>query len=346
MACGAVGSTISAYLARGGVDVHVVDPWFQHVEAIKSDGLTLESLTETFQSRPTAHHLDELADLGAADVIFIASKSYDTRWLTRLAQDHMHDRTIVLSSQNGMNDKVIADIVGPRVIGCVVAMAVELFRPAHPRRTSGEEWGTLILGDLGLGDVDRIDELVEMLSPLDGVSLATELWPERWGKLTLNVMSNALGGLTGLTTNGLWSDEAVVDVLTALGHEVALTAQAHGIAMAPVLHAITHAEWLSASELGNPGWLAIRDRMYQIAATRTGGRENLPSLLQDIRKSRRTEVDFLNGWVARAANDVGVAAPLNTAIVEALRPVELGLAQSSYDNLVPLTKLVHEVYGR
>jgi 2-dehydropantoate 2-reductase len=297
-------------------------------------------------AHPQAHHLDELPSLGKADVVFVAMKSYDTSWIAKLATEHMHDRTVVLSSQNGMNDKTIADIVGPgHVLGCVVEMGVELFTPAQVRRTSGAEWGTLVVGDLGLGDAGRIDEIAELLSPMDGVSTAGDLWPYRWSKLTLNVMSNALGGLTGLSTNGLWSDEAVVDVLIALGHEVALTARANGISMAPVLHGITHEQWLAATAVGNPGWLAIREIMYGIAGTRTGDKENLPSLLQDIRKSRRTEVDYLNGWIARGGAAVGVATPANAAIVDALRPVELGRRPAARDNVLPLTKLVHAQYA-
>ena len=347
MGCGAVGSVVAASLSRGGRDVSVVDPWFQHVEAIKAHGLTIKCLDEEFTASPTAFHLSELDNLGNFDLLIIAAKSYDTNWMTLLAKDHMTAEASALSLQNGMNDERVAKIVGAtRVYGAVVTMTAELLGPGVARRTSDANQGTLILGNLGWGaDPAQIAELASELSALDAVLTVDDIWPERWGKLTLNVMSNALSGITGLTTKRLWSDDTALDVLIALGREAALVATACGIELAPVLRSIPHDAWLSAVDTGCEAWCGIRTTMKHLAAGRSGAKENLPSLLQDIRKGRRTEVDFLNGWIAEQGRRVGVQTPANVATIGALRPIELGLAASNRANITDLAEFVRSSYA-
>jgi 2-dehydropantoate 2-reductase len=89
----------------------------------------------------------------------------------------------------------------------------------------------------------------------------------------------------------------------------------------------------------------MREVMIEIAATRSGDRENVPSLLQDIRKGRRTEVDYLNGWVAATGATVGVATPTHTAIVPEVRSVELGHRPPAPENVATLAASVAGWYA-
>jgi 2-dehydropantoate 2-reductase len=158
-------------------------------------------------------------------------------------------------------------------------------------------------------------------------------------------MSNALAGLTNYTTKELWANPAVIDVLIALGRECALVAQARGIHMAPVLQKIPHELLVSATSTKTAEWAEVRSLLTSVAATRTGKRENTPSLLQDVKKGRRTEVDYINGWIAREAAAAGIDAVLNRAIVREVRPVELGQRPAAPDNAAPLSALVNDYYG-
>lgn len=345
---GAVGSVIAGFLARAGREIEIVDPWFQHVEAVKESGMRVEAVEEDFVSKVRAHNLDDLEGLGTYDVIIVASKSYDTTWLTRLAQRHLGEETVVLSAQNGMNDCTIGDIVGQnRVVGCIVVMACELVSPAHARRTSDGEDVSLILGELGgTQETPRVRELVNFLSPVGKIGAVADAWGERWGKLTLNVMSNGLAGLTNYTTKELWSNPGIIDVLIALGRECSLVASARGIEMAPVLQKIPHALLNAATSTHTPEWAEVRALLTGVAATRTGKRENTPSLLQDVKKGRRTEIDYINGWLAREAEAVGIDAAVNKAIVTEVRSVERRLRPPAPENAAPLSALVADYYGR
>jgi 2-dehydropantoate 2-reductase len=344
---GAIGSVIAGFLAREGRDIEIVDPWFQHVEAIKSNGVRVEAVEEDFVTQVPAHHLDELEGLGTYDIVVIAPKSYDTTWMARLATRHIGDDTVVLSAQNGMNDLTIGRIVGQsRMVACVVVMACELVGPGHTKRTSDGNYVSLTFGELGGTEVTpRVKQVEEFFSPIGKADAVADAWEERWGKLTLNVMSNALAGLTNYTTKELWANPAVIDVLIALGRECALVARERGIHMAPVLQKIPHELLISATSTKTSEWAEVRRLLTSVAATRTGSRENTPSLLQDIKKGRRTEVDYINGWIGREAEAAGIDAVVNRAIVREVRSVELGQRPAAPGNAAPLSALVDEYYG-
>src|SRR5215468_10646990 len=83
---GAVGSYIGAFLSRSGHDVTLVDPWTEQVEAINASGISATGPHEPFVARPSAVRVDEAGPLrGRFDIAFVAVKSYDTDWATRLA---------------------------------------------------------------------------------------------------------------------------------------------------------------------------------------------------------------------------------------------------------------------
>jgi 2-dehydropantoate 2-reductase len=343
---GAIGGIVAAYLARAEVDVVLVDPWFQHVEAIRDNGLRLESIEETFVAHPRALHLGEIANAGEIDIAIIATKSYDTAWMARLIATCLTEDGTVLSAQNGMNEPTIVSLLGERrTIGCVVPMSAEMREPGSVRRTSSLDWGSLILGDLAGGCGPRVAGTAAALEPVTGVATTDDIAGALWGKMTLNVMGNVLAGLTGYTTRRLWTDSDALDVQVALAREVTLLAHDSGVAAEPVLRTVTQEILLGAETIGDANWLEAKRRMTEVGESRTGKKENVPSLLQDIRKGRRTEVSQLNGWVVDESSRRGRQAPVNAAVAVAGREVELGRLTSEPANVPPLHAVVESVYG-
>lgn len=344
---GGVGSIIAAYLARGGRNVTIADGWSEHIETVKESGITIEAVEGDFNVAVDAIHLDELPSYAKADVIVVASKSYDTRTMSLLAREAMHDETVVMSAQNGMNDATVAGVVGvDQTVACVVAFGADLIGPGRSRRTSAINTGSIVIGHLRPGrSRAQLEELFDHFEPLGGVRIADDVWPERWGKLTLNSMSNALAGLTGLMSNNLWSEPKTLDIIIALGHETASVAAADGVAMAPVLGRIPHGLWLEASSSSKPAWGKIAEHMRGVSAERTGAQANRASLLQDIMKGRRTEIDYLNGWVYRKGLELGVEAPTHAMLVSELYPVQRGRTAPSLINASKMSALVEKIYS-
>jgi len=114
------------------------------------------------------------------------------------------------------------------MVGSVVVMGGHLLDAGTVRRTSPDAAGSLILGNLNDTNDYMLEQMEDYFSPLGGLRISTNIWPDRWSKLTLNSMSNTMAGLSGLKTSTLWSNQNCLDDIIALGHECALVAQAAG----------------------------------------------------------------------------------------------------------------------
>lgn len=341
---GAIGSVLAGHLARAGRDVVLVDTWYRHLEMIRRYGLEVETFEETFRASPRVLHLDRIAELGATDVLVLAVKSYDTPWVAHLLREHLAPGGVVLSAQNGMNEQVLVGSFGQeRTIGCVVPMGAECFTPGRVRRTTGPDWEALLLGELDGSMSGRVAELRELFDAVGTVAVTDEIHRELWGKLTLNVMSNSVGGLTGRTTKAMWTTPPIADCLIAMAHESIRVATAAGITVAPVLKRLSHGLLQQADHMKSESWHEARSTLNEIGNTRSGNKENLPSLLHDVIKGRRTEIDYLNGWIVRAGREHGVPTPVNETCVELVHDLEIG-GEPGDERLEPLVATVRRHY--
>src|SRR5690349_14317257 len=140
---GAVGGYVGGHLAQFGEDVTLIDPWPEHIEAIRGRGLELDGMTaeERFAVKSAkTMHLTEVQGLSKQrpiDIAFVSVKSYDTEWATMLIRPYLAPDGYVVSLQNCINEERIAAIVGwGRTVGMIAArLAVDLYEPGHIRRT-------------------------------------------------------------------------------------------------------------------------------------------------------------------------------------------------------------------
>jgi 2-dehydropantoate 2-reductase len=138
---GAVGGYTGAHIAKAGEDVTFIDGWPEHVEKMKTDGLTIthHQGDEPFTARPRALHLTEAQHLSKeapVDIAFVCTKSYDTEWATLMIRQYLSPTGYVVSLQNCMNEATIAGIVGwGKVLGCIASnISVGLVEPGHVHR--------------------------------------------------------------------------------------------------------------------------------------------------------------------------------------------------------------------
>jgi 2-dehydropantoate 2-reductase len=338
---GAVGGTTAAHLLRAGHDVLLVDGWHQNVEAIRQDGLMLKGREGDFRVECRPLHLDELSRLDSRiDVVLLAVKSYDTEWMVRALLPSLAPDACIVSLQNGINEERIAALAGrERTVGCVVHMSVGMFEPGIATRYSPAEWLTFSLGELDGRPSERTERLAGLLGAAGPVETTRDIWGALWMKLAINAMNNGLTGLTGLTSPGLWADPRGFSAMVRIGGEVVAVSRALGHRMHPIEptgapRALDPSTLLRAHEGDAEALEEVRSVFDAAAeARRRGGRENLSSLLQDIMKRRRTEIDYLNGEVARRGADLGIPTPANALVVDLVHRLERGELARDPSNL-------------
>jgi len=232
----------------------------------------------------------------------------------------------VVSLQNCMNEETIAGVVGwGRTVGVVASqISVDLYEAGRIRRTiakGGDKYTIFRVGEPHGRITPRVEELVGWFRGIDSAKATTNLWGERWSKLVQNAMGNGVTAATGMTTPACLGDTKIRRFQIALAGEGIRVGQALGYQLEKI-RAI-EPELLARAAEGDAGALA---QVESVIVPQSNPRADLqrPSMAQDILKGRRTEIDAMNGYIARKGEQVGVAAPSHRKLADIVTRIERG----------------------
>jgi 2-dehydropantoate 2-reductase len=335
---GALGGYVGGSLAHIGHDITLIDPWPENVETIRAKGLELDGVTpeEKFVvTKAKTLHLTEVQSLAKTpvDIAFVAVKSYDTAWATALIAPYLSPEGFVVSLQNCLNEETIAAQVGwGRTVGVVASIiSVDMFEAGRIRRTvakGGDKHTVFRVGEPHGRVTRRVEELAEWFRGIDSAKVTTNLWGERWSKLVANGMGNGVSAATGMSSSDCARNEKIRRFQIRLGGESIRVGQALGYPLEKIRG--MEPERLALASEGDAAALAEVEAMM-VPKTGANPRADIqrPSMAQDIRKGRRTEIDAMNGFIAAKGATVGVAAPSHVKLTEIVTRVERGEVKPS-----------------
>lgn len=283
---GAVGGYFGGLLARAGVPVTMIGrPVF--VEAVKKDGLRLD----TTQFQETLHPAvsSELSATAGADYIFFCVKTTDTAATAKELAKHISPTCVVLSLQNGVNNvEEIRKASGIEALATVVYVAAAMPSPGTIKH--------LGRGDLVIGPHSpKVDEIAKFLGRAQlPCRVSDNIEGELWTKFLWNCALNALSGLGRATYGEIIASEDAKRVVEVAVYEVLAVARKKGI---------------QPAGLEDPK--AALAGAYRIGQQMSG---TYSSTAQDMMRGKRTEIDSLNGYVARLGAELGVPTPVNHAL--------------------------------
>jgi 2-dehydropantoate 2-reductase len=325
---GAVGGYTGAHMVRAGEDVTFIDMWPDHVEQMKRHGLSIthHEAVAPFTVQVRALHLTEaqhLAKEAPIDIAFVCTKSYDTEWATLLIRQYLAPSGYVVSLQNCMNEATIAGVVGwGKVMGCIAShISVGLVEPGHVHRgglRGGAEHIVYRTGEVHGAITERAHELCQLVGCADSAKVTDNLWGERWSKLVTNAMANGVSASTGLSGVEITQSESIRHFQARLGSEAIRIGEALGYTLEDINH--MPPELIARAGEGDRAALARYDE-HRLGARR-GSAEQRPSMGQDMMKGRRTEIEYLNGFVVREGERIGIPARANAILVDLVKKVE------------------------
>ncbi len=256
----------------------------EHIEAVRRHGLTIRGKTVRLAKPRAATRVPPSAK---PELIVVATKAYDTA-AAMSALQRFAGTAIFLTLQNGLDNPEVIARTASRVVAGTTAHGVTFVRPGEVRHAG--------IGDTVIGPWRGVtsEDVVLVRDVLEEAGLptriASDIRSELWAKLIVNAAINPVAALTGLANGGLVRDRALARLLQDVGRETAAVAAAAG----------THVDADGAV------------RRIALVARRTAA--NRASMLQDLDRGRRTEVDAITGAILRAAEASGADAPLNRAL--------------------------------
>lgn len=331
VAAGAVGGYVGAHMARAGLEPILIDGWPAHVERMRAHGLSISGTTpaEAFTTPVRALHITDVPQLAREapiDIAFICPKSYDTEWAAMMIRPYLAADGFAVSLQNCMNDERLAGVVGwGRMLGCIASkIMVDLVAPGQVQRgvaKGGADYTIFRVGEPHGRVTERAQRVATLLESSDSSKVTTNLWGERWSKLVANCMENGLSACTGLSGNELMRHEHLRRFKIRLAGETVRVGQAAGYALEAVVGIEAH-RFALAAEGDAAAYAFVDDALVAQSKKRADGQ--VASMGQDMRKGRRTEIEFMNGHVVQTARSIGIDAPFNAKLTELVLAVERG----------------------
>jgi len=337
---GAIGGYVGGHLAKAGLDVTLIDQWSQHIDEIKRNGLHFSGTVGEYSVPVRALHIHEAQSLtyNPVDVAIVCTKLYDTAWATMLIKQYLASDGFVVTMQNSVVEDIVAGIVGwGKTVGCIAStLSAEAYAPGRIVRTrqpGGSAYTIFRAGEIHGRITPRLTELVAMLNRVDSAKATENLWGERWGKLVANTMTTGVSGVTGFNLRTVLQDKQTRRLVIKLGAEAIRVGLAQGYAIEPVRR-LAPEVWLKA-ETGDDAALAAVEQAIQVELLRLTD-AGYSGTAQDLRKGRRTEIDYMNGFIAAKGEEIGIPAPTHQRITALVKRIERGELKQHKDNLASL----------
>jgi 2-dehydropantoate 2-reductase len=283
-------------LARAGVPVVMIGrPSF--VEAVCRSGLQLDS----FRFQDTVHPQvsTELAAAAGAKVVLFCVKTTDTASVSKQLAAILQAESVVVSLQNGVNNaEEIRAASGLEALPAVVYVAASVPAPGTIKH--------LGRGDLVVGPPNERTEKIARLfqSATVPCRISENMEGELWTKLIWNCALNAVSALGRVTYGEIIANAEARKIIEATVHETLNVARAKGV----------HPPGLEDPKAAIAGSFKIADQM---SGTRS-------STAQDLARGKHTEIDSLNGYVARLGAALGVPTPVNHTLYTLVKLYESG----------------------
>jgi 2-dehydropantoate 2-reductase len=291
---GAVGSFFGGLLAKAGESVTLIGR-AAHLKAIEKHGLRIDSKA---WGREESIHGFELSEtiqaVAKAELVLFCVKSTQTAAMAQSMQGLLPANAVVLSMQNGVENPETLQRLLPhaRIVPVAVYVALSLAEPGLVRHFGR---GELVVGPTS----PWLEATAERLRKAGiGVTVSNQVMRDLWLKLVVNTAFNAISAVTQKTYGEMFAEPSVQATVQQLTREAVAVAQAEG-------HDIAFEQ----------GWQAVQ----AIAESMAGQRS---STAQDLAACKPTEIDFLNGTVARRAEAHGLSVPVTKALWSMVRLME------------------------
>lgn len=295
MGAGAIGSLFGGLLAKVGNEVSFVGRK-QHIDEIRKDGLFIEGISEEHSIKLKA--TTDVSELQAPDLIILTVKAYATAQAVQDAKPLFKDNTYFLCLQNGLGtEDVASSILGQdRILRGTTSEGALFLEPGKIRHTGH---GETIIGYSSPADGGILRHIEQEFQKAGfKTTISNNIKRVVWEKIFVNAAINPFGALTGLRNGDLLTIPEIKDAMK--------TAVLEGIR-------VTEKLGVKLSEQSPV------ERAFEVARKTA---QNKNSMLQDIEKRKKTEIDFINGALVRYGETVGISCPINAVLTALIKGLE------------------------
>lgn len=324
MGTGSLGTILGAYITKGGKDIDLIDVNKAHVDAMNQDGAKIVGFTEM---TVPVHAItpDEMTE--TYDLVFLMIKqTYNESAFAQL-KPHLHDKSVICTLQNGLPEPAVAEVFGAdRVMGAPVNWGATWIGPGVSECTSMEENRNFTLGTLSGEITDDVKEVKEILELMCPVEISTNILGIRWNKLLINSTYSGMSTVIGDTFGAVLDTPNALYAATLIARECVRVAAASGVTL-PEHHGVSFSDiMVFDNEEQRKEVEKNHEKRFRQAA------KLVASMLQDLQKGRKCEIDAINGVVCDTGRKYGVPTPANDLVRKIVKEIEAGERKAQHAN--------------
>ncbi|EGO62768.1 ketopantoate reductase family protein [Acetonema longum] len=333
LGAGALGIIIGALMARNGKQVDLIDSYKENVDALNTNGATVTGNLSLHQAVKalTPEQLTGNYDL----VILLTKQTANQEALTQFLP-HLHKESVVCTLQNGIPEESVASYVGrERTIGGAVGFGATWLRPGVSELTSTMEAVEKFAFEIG--EIDgvlrpRLEKVKDILSAAGGTTILTNLMGIRWAKLLMNATFSGMSATLNCSFRDVLADPKAMTCIAHIADETIKVCHGKGYRMVKM-----QGEDMESLELSSkadiPGKMEFYRRVW-------GRHNNKASMLQDLEKGKKTEIDYINGAVCRNGRECGIDTPFNDKVVELVKEAEARKGVNDFSYLIRFDDII------
>ncbi len=294
---GGVGGYFGGKLAKAGYNTTFIARG-NHLKAIKENGLFVKSIYGDFHTTP-AYVTSNISEIKDPDLIILATKTWQVEEIAHLLRPVIHNDTIILPLQNGVNtpQKLLQTLPEQNILAglCKIISFIEApgkiwHKAFHPQ---------VIFGELNNHKTARVQNLKNIFDQAGFDNFIPEnIQLAQWQKFLFIATISGIGALTRMEIGITRTDKSVRNLMQQTAQEIKTLANAKGIP-------------LTNNDIENT-FTAIDKQAANTTA----------SMQRDIMEGRPSELEDFNGYIARESRALGLPVPVNSFIYTCLNPME------------------------
>lgn len=311
---GAVGGITAAFLKKSGADVQLVSKYDDYASLISSQGIQVSGVLGEFIVKiPAVASVSQITE--EKDVVILATKATDMMDVAHSLNTVLKKNGFLISLQNGICEDYLAAVIGKeRIIGCVTGWGATMESKGKLEMTSK---GDFIIGYPYKKCDEFLSGLAEILSSFIPVKTTDNITGHKYSKLVINSCITSLGAICGLYLGKMLMIRKVRKIFIEIVREAVEVAERMNIEIEVFAGKLDFKKFIQGSSIFSD---VRRHVMLMVIGYKYKRLKS--SSLQSLERGKPTEIDYLNGYITRNADIMGVKVPVNKYIVDMIHQIE------------------------
>ncbi|MHA1776284.1 MAG: 2-dehydropantoate 2-reductase [Promethearchaeia archaeon] len=328
---GAIGGVCAGFMAHHSLRIDLITKHEDLAQKITNQGIQILSPHGNFQVKIPAY--PDLSSLtGTYDLILMVVKATDLEKAVKVVQPFMHENSAIITLENGICEDLVAKMVGQdHVIGCIVGWGATMHSPGVVEMTSP---GEFVIGNLDNTIDPRIEQARDILSTINPCYISQNIYGTLYSKLIINSCITSLGAICGQYLGEMLASKLARRIFIEIIRESIAVADAINIRVE-----VFGGKLDFYSLLKGKSWFADLKRHLLIRIIGFKYRRLKSSSLQSLERGKKTEIDYLNGYIVARGREKQIPTPINTMVVNIIKEIEAGkrtISKINFEDFIPI----------